>query len=150
MIEIPYKIASRRPLRLSFERFRKKLTVMGMIGHTQGVKRATKPPNNPKIKIIQSEVSLVFISLLKACSSLITGVYKSFELVLVGTVVIVSDDKVCKGTTSVATLFSVATFVTGVALVAFTSLLLLNSNGIFVGDKQVSPLQPINSTKPAM
>ena len=150
MIEIPYKIASRRPLRLSFERFRKKLTVMGMIGHTQGVKRATKPPNNPKIKIIQSEVSLVFISLLKACSSLITGVYKSFELVVDEMMVAVSAAVVCKGITSVTTLFPVGVLVIGVAFVACTSLLLLNSNGILAGDKQVSPLQPINSTKPAM
>ena len=32
-------------------RFKKKLTVIGMMGHTQGVKSANSPPANPVIKI---------------------------------------------------------------------------------------------------
>ena len=46
-IEAPYVHASRIPFFLSFVRFRKKLTVIGIIGHTQGVNNANSPPANP-------------------------------------------------------------------------------------------------------
>ncbi len=36
---------------LSLLRLRKKLTVMGMMGHTQGVNNANKPPRNPVRKM---------------------------------------------------------------------------------------------------
>ena len=36
-------------------RFIKKLTVIGMIGHTQGVRTAIKPPINPKRKIVHRD-----------------------------------------------------------------------------------------------
>ena len=36
---------------LSLVRFRKKLTVIGIIGHTQGVNKASSPPTNPAKKI---------------------------------------------------------------------------------------------------
>ena len=39
------------PFRLSLVRFRKKLTVIGIIGHTQGVNKASSPPTNPAKKI---------------------------------------------------------------------------------------------------
>ena len=35
---------------------RKKLTVMGIIGHTHGVKRATRPPRKQVKKMYQSDV----------------------------------------------------------------------------------------------
>ena len=36
-------------------RFIKKLTVIGMMGHTQGVRTAIKPPINPNKKIVHRE-----------------------------------------------------------------------------------------------
>ena len=45
-------MASRMPFRRSsFARLRKKLTVIGIIGHTQGVNKASNPPKKPIIKI---------------------------------------------------------------------------------------------------
>ncbi|MBQ5393348.1 MAG: hypothetical protein IIU52_05930, partial [Bacteroidaceae bacterium] len=43
--------------RLSLLRFKKKLTVMGIMGHTQGVSKASKPPPIPIRKIQKSDVS---------------------------------------------------------------------------------------------
>ena len=42
-----------RALRRSPLRLRKKLTVMGMMGHTQGVASAMRPPMNPSPKMTQ-------------------------------------------------------------------------------------------------
>ena len=39
------------PRRRFFERFRKKLTVIGMMGQTHGVNNAINPPANPAKKI---------------------------------------------------------------------------------------------------
>ena len=50
-MDAPYVHASRMPFFLSLLRFKKKLTVMGIIGHTQGVNKASNPPKNPVIKI---------------------------------------------------------------------------------------------------
>ena len=50
-MDAPYVQASRIPFFLSLLRFRKKLTVIGIIGHTQGVNNANRPPTNPVIKI---------------------------------------------------------------------------------------------------
>ena len=36
---------------LFFADFKKKLTVIGIIGHTQGVSKAINPPKNPNTKI---------------------------------------------------------------------------------------------------
>ena len=55
----PYNTASLRPPPF----LRKKLTVIGMIGHTHGVKIANNPPNNPNKKINHSERSLGVFSL---------------------------------------------------------------------------------------
>ena len=41
---------------------RKKETVMGIIGHTQGVTSATRPPKSPKRKICHRDVSDVSLS----------------------------------------------------------------------------------------
>ena len=46
MIDIPYIIAELFPPPF----FRKKLTVIGMIGHTQGVSKAMSPPRKPRRK----------------------------------------------------------------------------------------------------
>ena len=55
-IDAPYMIASRTACFLSFERLRKKLTVIGMIGHTQGVSNANRPPPKPRIKVTHIEL----------------------------------------------------------------------------------------------
>ena len=47
MIDTPYIIAALFPPPF----FRKKLTVIGMIGHTQGVSRARSPPRKPRRKM---------------------------------------------------------------------------------------------------
>ena len=52
MILTPYRIAFCRPLSV---RLRKNETVMGIIGHTHGVKIASNPPSNPSKKITHNE-----------------------------------------------------------------------------------------------
>ena len=48
-------MASLMPFFLSFfARLRKKLTVMGMMGHTHGVNSATRPPSRPSRKMYHS------------------------------------------------------------------------------------------------
>ena len=87
MIDKPYVTASRIPfLRSSFALLRKKLTVIGMIGHTQGVSKAMKPPRIPIKKILQRELLVLSLVLLKAANSLITGFHRltsAFTCVLV-------------------------------------------------------------------
>ena len=78
-IHTPYVTASRMPLLRSLLRFKKKLTVMGMMGHTQGVSNATNPPNIPKRKIPRRLVSLASAPSSSAFSSSITGAHKSPE-----------------------------------------------------------------------
>ena len=57
MMAKPYNIASRLPWAFFSDLFRKKLTVMGIIGQTQGVNNAKKPPANPAKKINHKEIS---------------------------------------------------------------------------------------------
>ena len=52
IILTPYKTASLSPPPF----FKKKLTVIGMIGHTHGVKIANSPPKKPRIKIQRSDL----------------------------------------------------------------------------------------------
>ena len=61
-IDAPYIKASRIACFLSFERLRKKLTVIGMIGHTQGVSNASRPPPKPRMKVTQIELLSSFAS----------------------------------------------------------------------------------------
>ena len=71
-------MASRIAFFRSFVRFKKKLTVIGIIGQTQGVNKATKPPKNPAKKINNQLVSAaVIVASPKAFSSSITGSHKS-------------------------------------------------------------------------
>ena len=53
MIETPNKIAFRFPSAFVLLCFVKKLTVIGIIGNTQGVNSAAKPPTNANRKIDQ-------------------------------------------------------------------------------------------------
>ena len=75
---MPYITASRMAFFRSFVRFRKKLTVIGIIGQTQGVNKAMKPPKNPARKINNQLVSVaVTVVSPKAFRSSITGLHKS-------------------------------------------------------------------------
>ena len=79
MIDSPYVIASRTPFFLSsLARLRKKLTVIGMIGHTQGVSRAMNPPRSPSMNIFRSDASPSSLLLSNAFSSSMTGVQRAF------------------------------------------------------------------------
>ena len=63
----PYKMAFRAPLSV---RFKKNETVIGIIGHTHGVKMANNPPNRPNRKIIHNDLpSLVILSIFCMLSS---------------------------------------------------------------------------------
>ena len=75
----PYVNASRMAFERSALRFRKKLTVIGIIGHTHGVARATSPPKKPSRKIVRRERSAPPCpsSSPKELSLSITGVHKS-------------------------------------------------------------------------
>ena len=78
MMDSPYVTASRMPfLRSSLARLRKKLTVIGMIGHTHGVSRATRPPAMPMKKIAHRDLLPPSFVLLNADSSLMTGFHRS-------------------------------------------------------------------------
>ena len=78
----PYVSASRIAFFRSFVRFRKKLTVIGIIGHTQGVSKAINPPRNPAKKMNSQEVSVaVTVVSPKAFNSSITGVHKAASFV---------------------------------------------------------------------
>ena len=56
--------------------FKKKLTVIGIIGQTQGVSKAANPHKSPIKNISMREASARSSPSLKACSSPITGVHK--------------------------------------------------------------------------
>ena len=77
MIDAPYVHASRIPFFLSLLRFKKKLTVIGIIGHTQGVNNANNPPRKPVMNIYIQDMSSWPCSSPKACKSLITGFQRS-------------------------------------------------------------------------
>ena len=56
MIDRPYVMASFRPFFLSdLARFRKKLTVIGMIGQMQGIATASRPPTKPIRRMYHGE-----------------------------------------------------------------------------------------------
>ena len=56
--------------------FKKKLTVIGIIGHTQGVIKAISPPINPAPKIYRSDLLDVSPAAPKALTSSMTGVQR--------------------------------------------------------------------------
>ena len=74
MMLSPYVMASLIPFVLSLlDRFKKKLTVMGMIGHIQGMQTANRPPIKPMSRIYIREWSAILSLPPIACSSLTTG-----------------------------------------------------------------------------
>ena len=60
MMETPYKMAFFFPSAFVLLCFVKKLTVIGIIGKTQGVNNAANPPKNAKKKIDHNPFSSVF------------------------------------------------------------------------------------------
>ena len=84
---MPKRIASSNPFRLLLDFFKKKLTVIGIIGQTQGVSKAIKPPKKPLMKI-QSKESLVVVDVCesKLRNSSITGSHKSSDIFEIGDV----------------------------------------------------------------
>ena len=60
----------------SFERFRKKLTVIGIIGQMQGIATASRPPTKPISRIYHSEWFAMSSPLPIARSSEMTGVQR--------------------------------------------------------------------------
>ena len=165
MIDKPYVTASRIPfLRSSFALLRKKLTVIGMIGHTQGVSKAMKPPKTPIKKILQRELLVLSLVLLKADNSLITGCHKltsaftcafscfrapavsagnTSDFFAVSAVIAVSADKPSAATSvaAVVVLSVSALAAVGVAAGAEAGPLPLKLNSTCVGGKHISSLQ---------
>ena len=89
MIDIPYIIAELFPPPF----FRKKLTVIGMMGHTQGVRMATKPPSSPNRNMVQravGSVGVASLALLVVLVSLVVIVALVSLVTLVSLVVLVS------------------------------------------------------------
>ncbi len=67
-------------LRLALFLFRKKLTVIGISGHTHGVTSAIKPPINPAIRIHQRDFPSTLPFIPYSLSSSITGVHNGLLL----------------------------------------------------------------------
>ena len=164
----PYVSASRIAFFRSFVRFRKKLTVIGIIGHTQGVSKAINPPRNPAKKMNSQEVSVaVTVVSPKAFNSSITGVHKaaSFVNALVifsGLTITFSSFATGSGVVRVFP-SSTTRFVSGCSFVtsSFSTTGASADNVSFVfllskaklsrsGGKQVSSLQTMNSTSPSI
>ena len=75
IMDMPYMQASLIDLLRSLPFLRKKLTVIGIIGHTQGVNRATRPPRKQVKNMYQSEPCEMGAS--EPASSYFTGVQRS-------------------------------------------------------------------------
>ena len=79
----PYVMASRIPFFLSFlARFRKKLTVIGMIGQMQGITSASRPPTKPMMKIYRMPWLAMSLLPPKDCNSFTTGFHQAFASLL--------------------------------------------------------------------
>ena len=67
-----------RPLS-SFARFRKKETVIGIMGQMQGIISARRPPTKPSRKMANREREVLPSESLRVCSSSVTGYHKVLE-----------------------------------------------------------------------
>ena len=101
---------------------RKKLTVNGIMGHTQGVNKASSPPTNPDIKINHNDPDEEMFSSLMARISFTTGCHPSCSVIFDGVFFLK---------------------VTGVITTAGASSALLSpkENSYFVGGRHVTSLQ---------
>ena len=78
MMETPYKTASEMAFFLfALLRFKKKLTVMGISGHTQGVSSAMIPPAKPAIRIHHNDCPVTLPFMPYSRNSSITGVHNA-------------------------------------------------------------------------
>ena len=80
IIEKPYIKAFLIALFLFLELFKKKLTVIGIMGHTHGVSKANNPPRNPKTKIIQYDCCCTTAPFPTNYKSSITGSQKGVSI----------------------------------------------------------------------
>ena len=148
--------------------FRKKLTVIGIIGHTQGVSRAINPPRNPAKKINNQEVSvavtvvspnafrLSMTGVQRTASSVSSlAIFAGLEIILSvfatgsGVVSVSASCATCSvsGWIAVTSSLSIAGASDGkVSFVFFASKVKLTRSG----GKQVSSLQAMNSTSPSI
>ncbi len=111
---------------------------MGIIGQTQGVNKARKPPTRPAKNINHKLVVVVVPAIApKFRNSSITGCQRSVAAV---STVVAGAAVVCV----VSVLFSV--FSTGATASLLFSVLFPRSNCSLVGGRQLSSLQTINST----
>ena len=111
-------------------RLRKKLTVMGMMGHTQGVNNATNPPKKPAMKIAHREMSVGTSVVPKLCSLSMTGVHKSPEMLSLAGAGVSATSATGVSSADVAGVVALATAATSP----------LNENSTGVGGKQFSSL----------
>src|SRR5574344_2325336 len=73
MMDMPYVIASQIPWLFLLLRFRKKLTVIGMIGQMHGMRQARSPPTKPMRRIYNKEWLSEGWLPPRTCSSFTTG-----------------------------------------------------------------------------
>ena len=75
-------MASRTPFcRSSLERFKKKLTVIGIIGHMQGMTRASNPPTIPIRNIYNKEWLAILLLPSNCCNCFTTGSHRAWASV---------------------------------------------------------------------
>jgi len=171
MIESPYVIASRIAFLRSFVRLRKKLTVIGIIGHTQGVSKAINPPRKPAKKMNNQDVSVAetvvspnafnwsMTGVQRAASSVNslevrTGLFSALSLLVTGAGTFSSATSSTtfsvSGCTAVTSSCSTSGFSTTVSAAAVIFIFFLsNEKPTRSGGRQVSSLQAINSTSPS-
>jgi hypothetical protein len=126
MMLIPYVNASAIDFDFAVPFFKKKLIVIGIIGHTHGVNSAAKPPKNPHNMIDHHVVVELFATTLSLAIRTSTG-FHHFEPPSVSSLI-------CSGFVGSATASLVVSEATGVPTV--------KSNGSFVGGMHAWSLQP--------
>ena len=141
-----------RASRIDFARlldfFKKKLTVRGIIGHTQGVSSATRPPRKQAMMIYQSELLFSPLLLLLLLSQASTGAQRS----PCSSANLPATESVAAAETESATI-AVSVYASSLATVSSFSEFCkvpLNWKDSFVGAKQFLSLHAINSTEQSM
>ena len=142
-------MASRMPLERSFERLRKKLTVIGMMGHTQGVQSATSPPKNPSMKIYHQAIwATLASSPPMSFSSLTTGVQRLFRNVESVGVVAISAETVMVSAATCVPSSAVASTAGTVSAAVFSSFLATSADGPSVPFLRTSSLPMVQAPLP--
>src|SRR5574344_510644 len=140
-MESPYANASRMAFDLSLLRFKKKDTVIGMMGHTQGVKIARKPPSKPSKNIVHKDKEAVSVVPLKVCSSVMTGFQSCFNMPVAESVVVSAATFSLCFSMSFVLMLSAEVFVSAAASVAKTVLFPLYLQSTSEGGRHSLSLQ---------